>query len=193
MSVRKVVSKEEAKRVLDHLSVTLVRALTAIAIGDVKCSRELANAMNISLRNSQRIISILEQMRLIKTLRYGKTKIILSVNKYVEMEILEGVKRLVPYVVDELRLDIHKLDKFVPIIAKRIAERLGLSIDLNKLKTMVKNVVETSLDRKSLPYWIKRILSTRYEHRVRIESDTAQQPSRDLYEPVLEVVHPGAP
>lgn len=189
----KIASVDEGRRVLDCLSPSLVKALIVIAISDIKYSKDLAEAINTSHRNAQRIISLLERMGLIKTLRYGRTKIVLSINKYVEMEVLEGIKRLVPYVVDELRLDIHRLDKFVSIIAKRVAERLGLSIDLNKLKTIVNNVIETGLDRKPLPHWLKRMLSEHTAYIKRIESNTAQQPSRDLYEPVLEVVHPGAP
>jgi len=192
MLVGKVVSREEARRVLDHLGVTLVRALVAIAIGDVKCSKELANAMNISLRNSQRIVSVLEQMQLIKTLRYGRTKIILSVNKYVEMEILEGIKKFVSHVVDELRLNIHKLDRFVPIVAERIAERLGLSIGLNKLKAIAKNVIETSLDRKPLPIWIRRILSVYHEHGKHVESNGVQQSPRAFDGRLIEVVRSDA-
>jgi len=82
-----ITSREEARVVLECISPTLVRGVVAIAVADVKTSRDLANALNMSLRNAQRVITALESIKAVKVVRYGKKKIIVSPNKYFEKEI----------------------------------------------------------------------------------------------------------
>jgi len=189
----KIASVDEGRRVLDCLSPSLIKTLVAITMGDIKVSKDLAEAVGISLRNAQRIISLLEQMGLIKTMRYGRSKIILSINKYVEKEIIEGIEKLVPYVIDELRIDLSKPDRSAHVIARRIVENLGINVNPSRTRSIVKKVIQSSLERKPLPQWLKRITTTYYEHRLRTLSDRAQQPPRLSDEELIEVVYPGAP
>ena len=89
-----ITSREEARVVLECISPTLVRGVVAIAVADVKTSRDLANALNMSLRNAQRVIRSLESIKAVKVVRYGKKKIIVSLNKYFEKEVLEFLKKI---------------------------------------------------------------------------------------------------
>jgi DNA-binding transcriptional regulator YhcF (GntR family) len=63
------------------ISPALVRNIVAISIAGVGTRRELAKALNISIGNAQRVINTLESIGAIKVVRYGKQKIIASLNK----------------------------------------------------------------------------------------------------------------
>jgi len=122
----RIISREEAGRVLGCLSPTLRKAIVAIAICDVKTSKELARALDMSIRNAQRVLAVLEKIKAVKIINYGRQKIIASLNPYYEKEVVESIKTLVPIVIDNLRLPALKLDKYHREIATTLVRVLGI-------------------------------------------------------------------
>ena len=101
----RIVSLREARRLMNNLHPTILRALVALVAGyGVDSSTKLSSCLSVSDRNSRRIVSVLEGLGLVKTLSYGRKKVVLSVNKYVEKEVWRGIKLLAPYIIDKLRL-----------------------------------------------------------------------------------------
>mgnify|MGYP000397906770 CR=1 FL=1 len=121
----RIISREEAGRVLECLSPTLRKAIVAIAICDVKTSKELARALGMSIWNAQRVLAVLERIKAVKIINYGKRKIIVSLNPYYEKEVVESIKTLVPIVIDSLRFSALKLDKYHREIVTALVRVLG--------------------------------------------------------------------
>ena len=113
MRIGKVVSRKEARNVLECISPTLVRSIVAIAICDIKTSKELARALDMSIRNAQRVLTVLERIKAVKIINYGRQKIIASLNPYYEKEVVESIKTLVPIVIDSLRFLFFKFSGFL--------------------------------------------------------------------------------
>jgi len=169
----RITSREEARNVLECLSPPLARSIVAIAICDIKTSKELARALGMSVRNAQRMINTLESIKAIKVIKYGKQKIIASLNPYYEKEVVESIKTLVPIVIDSLRLPALKLDKYHREIVTTLVRVLGIrGKPKDNISRIVLNIVRNGLERKPLPHWLKRILNAEETYRIRIASDS---------------------
>ncbi len=122
-----IISREEARGVLECISPTLARSIIAISIADVRTSRDLAKALNMSIRNAQRVINTLESIKAIEVINYGKQKIIVSLNKHFEEEVLESIRALIPLAVDGLGLPVLKIDGYYREIVLVLLEILGIN------------------------------------------------------------------
>jgi len=166
-------SREEARNVLGCLSITLCRAIVAIAICDIKTSKELARALGMSVRNAQRLLATLEKVKAIKVVNYGKQKIIISLNQHYEKEVLESIKTLLPLVIDHMRLPALKTPDYYREITVALTRVLGISSKpKDSMFNMVKRILQNSLERKPIPHWLKRILNAEETYRIRIASDS---------------------
>jgi len=173
-----VSNSEEARKLLDCLSLSLIRAIVAIAISDIKSSKDLSKAISTSVRNAQRIITSLEHLGVIKTITYGRKKVILSINKYVKAEVVKVIELLVPYIIDVINIPLFKLEEYTREILSTLMKILGLNIELNNNSvSLVKNVItKKELKKKVLPYWIKRIANVELAYNMRIGTESAKQP-----------------
>jgi len=174
MRVKNIV---EARRLLNNLSSSLVRALIALVLYDISDSKKLAYYLDISRRNSRRIISILNRLKVIRTLSYGRKTLILSVDKYIENEILGGIQVLVPYIIDRLGIPITKLnDKYVLEVTRDLIKILGFDIISSKVLLLVKReFTRRDLSKRVLPDWLRRILKEKLEHGNGILTESAKR------------------
>ena len=99
-----IVNREEARNILECISPTLARSIVSMAIANIRTSRELAKALNMSIRNAQRVINTLKSIKAIKIVRYGKQKIIVGLNKHFEKEVLESIEALLPLIINSLKI-----------------------------------------------------------------------------------------
>ena len=167
----------EARRLMDNLHPMLVRALISLVACDATCSSELSEYISTSPRNSRRIISVLERLRIVKTVSYGRKKLVLSVNEHVEREIRRGIALLVPYVVDRLRLPYSEVGSNVDTVARELLESLGIhATPCSKLFSVVKWAVDKGLGKRALPAWLRRTLTPHYRLFIGIARETAKQP-----------------
>ena len=90
----RITSREEARNVLECLSPTLVRSVVAIAVSDIRTSRDLAEALGMSVRNAQKVTNALESIKAVKVVKYGEQKIVVSLNGYFEKEVLEFLEKI---------------------------------------------------------------------------------------------------
>ena len=190
----KVASLDEARRLLNNLHPTLLRALVILSVGNgIDSSTKLSRCLNVSKRNARRIISILEKLSLAKTISYRRKKLILSINKYVEKEIWKSIKLLVPYIIDELRLPYSQInDASIDLISKKLLARLGVDVAPSyRLAILIKRVTSEGLQKKPLPSWLKGIIRHRYGQREGIVAERAKQRNLSfnytLYEEVSEL------
>ncbi len=155
----RIVSLREARRLMNNLHPTILRALVALVAGyGVDSSTKLSSCLSVSDRNSRRIVSVLEGLGLVKTLSYGRKKVVLSVNKYVEKEVWRGMKLLAPYIIDELRLSYSRASSNVDLVIKEMLEQLNVNIvPSRKLLLTVRKAIHEGLQRKPLPPWLKGI------------------------------------
>jgi len=177
MWMNTITSRGEARNILECLSSTLIKAIVSIAIADVKTSRDLAKALNISIRNAQRVLAILEKLKVVKTVVYGRQKIIVSLNKYFEEEVIKAIEALVPVVISSLRVPALKIHEHYREIALAITKALG--VDANPKNTFVnavKRLLEKGLEQRPVPKWLKRLLSEPIAYSKRMASDSAEQP-----------------
>jgi len=175
----KITSREEARNVLECLNTSLIKAVVSIAIVDIRTSRDLAKALSMSLRNAQRIVNILESIKAVKVINYGRQKIIISLNPYFEKEVIESLKALVPILVDTMRLPIQSRDKHHREVAATLARVLGINGKPKKgISKIVRDLIESDLhlNERRIPSWLKRIISAEEMHRLRIGSARAKQP-----------------
>ena len=164
-----VASREEARNVLECLSPTLRRAIAVIAMTDIRTSRDLAKALSMSVRNAQRVINTLESIRAIKVVRYGKQKIIASLNKYFEKEVLESIGALLPLIINSLKIPPLKASDYYREVTLQLVRVLGINAKpKDSVFSMVKNLLSNELKHRSIPCWLKRIISIYDVHRIRM-------------------------
>jgi len=166
-----ITSREEARSVLECISPTLARSIVAISIADVRTSRDLAKALNMSIRNAQRVINTLESIKAVKVVRYGKQKIVVSLNKYFEKEVLESIGALLPLIINSLKIPPLKASDYYREITLQLVRVLGINAKpKDSVFSMVKNLLSNKLKHRSIPCWLKRIVSIYDVHRIRMTS-----------------------
>ena len=171
-----ITSREEARNVLECLSTSLIRAMVSIAITNVRTSRDLANALGMSIRNSQRIINVLKSIKAIKVITYGRQKLIIGLNPYFEKEVTESIKALVPILVDTMRLPIQGRDRHYREVVATLTRILGINGKPKEgIFKIVRDLIEGDLNERRIPSWLKRIINAEEMHRLRIESARAKQ------------------
>lgn len=183
----KVESKDEARNVLECLSPTLCRAIVAIAICDIRTSKDLAKVLGMSVRNAQRVLVTLEKVKAVKIVNYGKQKIICSLNQHYEREVLESVKLLLPLITKHYPA--LKITEYYREITIELARMLGLnSKPKDSIFNMVKRILSNGLESKPVPHWLKRIVNAEEVHGICIANDSAKKPHvLFLYTPDAEV------
>ena len=173
----KITSREEARNVLECLSPTLVRSVVAIAVSDIRTSRDLAEALDMSVRNAQRVINALESIKAVKVIRYGRQKIVVSLNRYFEKEVLESIEALLPLIINSLKIPPLKVSDYYQEVTLQLVKVLGINAKpRDSLYSMVKDLLSNELRHRPIPPWLKRIVKAHRAHRIRITSDTAKQP-----------------
>ena len=172
-----VVSREEARVVLECISPTLVRGIVSIVVADVKTSKDLAKALNMSLRNAQRVVNALESIKAVKVVRYGKQKIVVSLNKYFEKEVMDSIGALLPLIIDSLKIPPLKASDHYQEATLQLIKILGINAKpKDSFFDMVKDLLSNELRHRPIPSWLKRIVRVHHVHRIRIVSNSAKQP-----------------
>jgi len=150
--------------------------MVSIAITNVRTSRDLANALGMSIRNSQRIINVLKSIKAIKVITYGRQKLIIGLNPYFEKEVTESIKALVPILVDTMRLPIQGRDRHYREVVATLTRILGINGKPKEgIFKIVRDLIEGDLNERRIPSWLKRIINAEEMHRLRIESARAKQ------------------
>ena len=182
-----ITSREEARVVLECISPTLVRGVVAIAVADVKTSRDLANALNMSLRNAQRVITALESIKAVKVVRYGKKKIIVSLNKYFKKEVLESIGALLPLIIDSLKIPPLKAPDHYREAALQLVRVLGINArPKDPIFSMVRTLLSKELRRRPIPSWLRSIIEVQHKHGLRLGSDCVKHLSTYSDDPFVK-------
>jgi len=171
----RIVNREEARSILECISLTLARSIVSMAIAHIRTSRELAKALNMSIRSAQRLIDTLESIKAIKVVRYGKQKIIDSLNKHFEKEVLRSIVSLLPLIIDSLRIPPLKAPDRYREVTLQLIRALGINArPKGSVVRIVKTQLSNELKRKPIPRWLKRVAKVR--HAYGLGSDGVKQP-----------------
>jgi len=180
-------SREEARNVLECLSPTLVRSVVAIAVSDIRTSRDLAEALGMSVRNAQRVTNALESIKAVKVVKYGKQKIIISLNKYFEKEVLESIGALLPLIIDSLKIPPLKAPDHYKEVTLQLVRVLGIyARPKDPIFSMVRTLLSKELRRRPIPSWLRSIIEVQHKHGLRLGSDCVKHLSTYSDDPFVK-------
>jgi len=153
-------SREEVRRLLENIHPSTTRATIATVACEISDARDLAKVLKYSYRNAVRLVKVMEELNVVKTVNYGRKKIILSVDSKVESEVLEGLKPLLGRLAESLKLE-KRLDE--QNLLKRFCNVLELNGDARPRATfagVIKEIVQKygEYRDKPLPKWLRKVL-----------------------------------